>query len=56
MLKQVNVARAEAAHRQEILASIEALDAAVAETQWLAQYDSDPNKYKVRAHPPPSFY
>ena len=49
MMKQLQVAASEAEGRQDVLAAIQALDAAVAEMEWLSGYEDDPNKYKVGA-------
>ena len=49
VMKQLQVAATEAEGRQDVLAAIQALDAAVAEAEWLSGYEDDPNKYKVGA-------
>lgn len=46
-IKQISLVKQEVGHRQEVLAAIRALSEALADDEWLTQYESDPHKYKV---------
>ncbi len=48
VVKQVSAAEAEAERRSGILDAIEELQTMRAECSWLAEYDRDDSRYKVR--------
>lgn len=47
MLKQLQVAVKEARDREGVLTAITTMNRALEEVDWLAEYEDDPNKYKV---------